>query len=33
MIIGSTSHHLLVETIVIDDTPDMSPNIMEYLVM
>ena len=33
MVVRSTSHHLLVEAIIIHDTPDMSPNIMEYLVM
>lgn len=31
MIIGSTSHHLLVKTIIVYDTPDMSPNIMNHL--
>lgn len=31
MIIGSTSHHLLVKTIIVYDAPDMSPNIMNHL--
>ena len=33
MVVRSTSHHLLVEVVIIHDTPDMSPNIVEYLVM
>jgi hypothetical protein len=33
MVICSTSHHLLVEAVIIDDTSYVSPNIVEYLVM
>ena len=31
MIIGSTSHHLLMETIIVYNAPDMSPNILNHL--
>lgn len=31
MIIGSTSHHLLVKTIIVYDAPNVSPNIMNHL--
>ena len=33
MIIGCTSHHIFVNTIRIYDPPEMSPYIVEYLVM
>jgi len=33
VIVRSTSHHLFVEAVIIDDTPQVSPNIMEYMVM
>jgi hypothetical protein len=31
MVIGSTSHHFFMETILVYDPPDMSPNIMDHL--
>ena len=31
MIICSTSHHLLVKTIIVYDAPNVSPNIMNHL--
>ena len=33
MIVRCTSHHFFVETIIIHNTSDTSPNITEYLVM
>lgn len=33
MIVRRTSHHLLVKAVIIYDTSQVSPNIMEYLVM
>ena len=33
MIVRRTPHHLFMETIIVHDTPDMSPNIIEYMVM
>ena len=31
MVIGSTSHHFFVETIIVYDAPEMSPDIMNHL--
>ena len=33
MIVRRTPHHLFMETIIVHDTSDMSPNIIEYMVM
>ena len=33
MVVRRTSHHFLVETVIVYDTPDMSPNIMGDLFM
>ena len=33
MVIGCTSHHIFVNIVSIYDSPEMSPNIIEYIIM